>query len=342
MKNQLVFMFLINIFTLIKSYNFYSNSFFTNSNKINSNYFGSNNLFYNSNLNYNSYSLPTTSTNKNKYISYVISYNFQPSNNLFYSLSMPSLEPTLVPYITLAPSITPSLAPTLSPTFYPSLIIKETIKPTSITVPIISFDTKLSFANYDTTDLDEKSQNAIIIATANSMNLSISFITYKGCEIQTRRSLNSFLFFLQGYNIVVSLQTNIPLQGKFSSFINNPNTLYSSITTNLINSVNSGVFTSYLQTASLNLNITSFANSTISSVESDEYTILIPKNDKGSNTHKLDINSIIYVILFSGGIIVLLLISYHFKGKEYYFSCIRTHINLTDINLTDINLTENV
>jgi small nuclear ribonucleoprotein (snRNP)-like protein len=244
----------------------------------------------------------------------------------------PTLSPTLVPYITL----TPSLAPTLVPSFYPSLIIKETIKPTSITVPIISFDTKLSFANYDTTDLDEKSQTAIITATANSMNLSISFITYKGCEIQTRRRLNSFLFSLQGYNIVVSLQTNIPLQGKFSSFSNNPNTLYSLITTNLINSVNSGVFTSYLQAASLNLNITSFANSTISSVKSDEYTILIPKNDKGS-THKLDINSIIYVILFSGGIIILLLISYHCKSKDYKFSCVRN-----DVNLININLTENV
>ena len=147
------------------------------------------------------------------------------------------------------------------------------------------------------------------------------------------------MFSLQGYNIVVSLQTNIPLQGKFSSFSNNPNTLYSLITTNLINSVNSGVFTSYLQAASLNLNITSFANSTISSVKSDEYTILIPKNDKGSNnnTSKLDINSIIYVILFSGGIIILLLISYHCKGKEYYFSCVRN-----DVNLININLTENV
>jgi hypothetical protein len=205
----------------------------------------------------------------------------------------------------------------------PSLNKKETPNPTTINVPVISFNTQLSFNNYDTVELDDKSKKVIIIATANSMNISSSFIKYIGSKIQSRRRLIHYIFKLHGFNIEVSLQTNLPLQGKYSSFVTNPTALYSQITINLVNSVNSGLFTSYLQRESLNLNISSFANSTILSVKSDNYVIQkpIPKGKIRTYNPDTDYKSIIYVILFSIGILILVKISYEYQTNKKPFDC---------------------
>jgi hypothetical protein len=164
------------------------------------------------------------------------------------------------------------------------------------------------------------------------MNLSSTFVKYLGTQIQTRRRLIQIIFKIQGFNIAVSLQTNIPLQGKYSSFANNPNALYSQITTNLVNSVNSGLFTSYLQAASFNLNITTFSNSTLLSVKSDDYIIEkpTPKGENRTSNPDTDFKSIIYVILFTTGIAILLKISYNTQTKKEPFDCVK----LTSFNLT--------
>jgi hypothetical protein len=231
----------------------------------------------------------------------------------------------------------------VKPTLSPTINKKKTFKPTTINVPIISFDTQLSFNNYDSVELDKKSQTAIIISTSNSMNISSSFVKYIGSKIKIRRKLIETIFKLQGFNIEISLQTNIPLQGKYSSFVTNPTALYSEITTNLVNSVNSGLFTSYLQEASLNLNIVSFENSTVLSVKSDNYVIEKPNTEIRSfnpdKDMKKDINSIIYVILFTIIILTLVKISYEHQTKKKPFTCVK----LTSLNLTtsDIVITVN-
>jgi hypothetical protein len=240
----------------------------------------------------------------------------------------------------------PTIMPTIMPTKV-NTVSPPTLNPTKVntktSTPIISFDTKLSFNNYNTIKLDEKSQNVIIIATASSMNISSSFIKYLGSDIQTRRRLFRYIFELQGFNIQISLQTNIPLQGKFASFINNPSALYSTITTNLVNSVNSGLFQNYLQTASNSLNITNFSNSTILSVETDKYVVIkIPDNNKtykNNNNNNTDFKSIIYVILFTLGISILLKISYDFQTKKKPCECVKfTSFNLTlDVNEINVN-----
>lgn len=316
MKN-IIILFLFNIFTLIKSYsldsnNFYSKKILSTSNNFNSNYF-------NSHL-YNSVSLK--SKNYNSYLSFVTSNDYQLSKSIHYSfLLLSTKKPTLSPT-----TVKPSLSPTINN--------KKTFKPTTINVPIISFDTQLLFNNYDAVELDKKSQSAIIISTANSMNLSSSFIKYLGTKIQITRKLFQIIFKLQGFNIAVSLQTNIPLQGKYSSFVTNPTALYSQITTNLVNSVNSGLFISYLQAASLNLNITSFENSTVLSVKSDNFVIQKPNTEiRTYNSDKdieKDINSIIYVIIFTIIILTLVKISYEHQTKKKPFTCVK----LTSLNLT--------
>jgi hypothetical protein len=250
-----------------------------------------------------------------------------------------TLMPTTLNPTTLMPT---TLMPT---TLMPTLNNKNTLNPTTINVPIISFNTQVSFNNYDTIELDEKSQRAIIIATANSMNLNSSFVKYLGSQIQSRRKLFKTIFNLQGFNIAASLQTDIPLQGKYSSFVNNPSALYSEITTNLVNSVNSGLFTSYLQEASLNLNITSFENSNILSVKSDDYVIQNPnpKDEIRTSNPETDttINSIIYIVLFTTGILILVKISYEFQTKKKPFGCVKlTSLNLTTSDIV-ININEN-
>jgi hypothetical protein len=340
MKNIMI-LFLFNLFTLIKSYSLYSTNCLSNSNYFLSNYFNSNsNNFVSNYFNSKSYnSVALKSSYFNPYLSFVRSNDNQISQSRIYSVS--SLSSKIV---TLNPSIRPSLNPSISPTLMPTLNKKKTLNPTPINVPVISFNTQLSFNNYDTVELDEKSQQVIIIATANSMNLNSSFVKYLGTQIQTRRRLIQIIFKIQGFNIAVSLQTNIPLQGKYSSFANNPNALYSQITTNLVNSVNSGLFTFYLQAESLNLNITTFSNSTLLSVKSDDYVIQqpTPKGEIRTSNPDTDFKSIIYVILFTIGIAILLKISYNTQTKKESFSCVKiTSFNLTTTTTSDIVITIN-
>jgi len=312
---KLQFIFLFNYFVFINCLSY------SNSNNFLSNYFNSNK--------FNSYSNNFLSnSNKNTYLSYVVSHSFQSSNQLIYSFSSSYKQNNI-----WVPTIMPTKVNTIMPTKVN----------TKISAPIISFDTKISFNNYNTIKLDEKSQTVIILATASSMNISSSFIKYIGSDIQSRRKLFRYIFELQGFNIQVYLQTNIPLEDKFASFINNPRALYSTITTNLVNSVSSGLFQNYLQAASNALKITNFANSTILSVQTDNYIIKAPNSNKTyKNNNNTDFKSIIYVVLFTIIILTLVKISYDFQTKKKPCECVKfTSLNLTlDVNEINININE--
>jgi hypothetical protein len=221
-----------------------------------------------------------------------------------------TLAPT--PIATLAPTPIATLAPTPIATLVPTLIPtkKQTEMPTIQEVSIMSFDTKLTFDNYDSEELDIKSQQAIIIATANSMNISDSYVEYIGSTLKTRRLS---IFRILGYNIIVTLKTTIPLQSQ-----RDPSSLYETLTTNLINSVNSGLFTTYLITASNTLGITSFANSSITSVQNDDYVIKEPdkpyiKENENETSYNYNIIYIIFGVLLS----VYLLLYFVWLRKKY-------------------------
>jgi hypothetical protein len=136
------------------------------------------------------------------------------------------------------------------------------------------------------------------------MNISSSFVKYIGTIIQTRRRLIN-----QVFNIVVSLQTSIPLQGKFASFQSNPSALYLTLTTNLEYSVESGAFLQALPP--------SFENSTVLSVENGKYVVIEPPSDK-SPIKKTDDLSILYVVLFLLGILVFVKIGYDVQTKKQW------------------------
>ena len=353
MKNILILILVSNLLSPVKSFSidyrysnnqFYSN-YFGNSrfDSYYSNYFNSNQLSYNLNSNYfNSNTLQSMSSYKydsfNNYLSIIKSLpsqsiaNYQysksydsfnnylsiikslPSQSIanYYSISAPTLTPTLTP--TLSPTLSPTLTPTIIPTSIPTLIPTktQTEMPTIKEVSTMSFDTKLTFDNYDSEELDIKSQQAIIIATANSMNISDTYVEYIGSTLKTRRLS---IFRILGYNIIVTLKTTIPLQSQ-----RDPSSLYATLTTNLINSVNSGLFTTYLITASNTLGITSFANSSITSVQNDDYVIKQPdkprikekeKENKTSNNY-----NIIYII-FGVLLSVYLLLYFVWLRKKY-------------------------
>ena len=341
MKNILYLILLSNLLSPVKSFSIdyrYTNSYNTN-NQINSYYFNSNQLSYNHYSNYfnskyfNSNALQSISSYKynsfNNYLSIIksipsqcianyysksyISFNNYlsiiksiPSQSIanYYSISAPTFIATLVPtpITTLAPTPIATLAPTLIPTK------KQTEMPTIQEVSTMSFDTKLTFDNYDSEELDIKSQEAIIIATANSMNISDRYVEYIGSTIKTRRLS---IFKILGFNIIVTLKTTIPLQSQ-----RDPSSLYKILTTNLINSVNSGLFTSYLITASNTLGITSFSNSSISSVQNDDYVIKEPYKPRIKENETSYNYNIIYII-FSVLLSVYLLLYFVWLRKKY-------------------------
>jgi hypothetical protein len=246
---------------------------------------------------------------------------------------VPTFVPTSV--TTLVPTFVPTSVTTLVPTFVPTPIAtriptkKQTEIPTIQKVPIMSFDTKLTFDNYDSLELDIKSQQAIIIATANSMNISDTYVEYIGSTIKTRRLS---IFKILGFNIIVTLKTTIPLQSQ-----RDPSSLYVTLTTNLINSVNSGLFTTYLITASNTLGITSFANVSILSVQNDDYIIKEPsKPPHIKETPK--VYTTIYIIF--GVLLSFYLIMYFVWLRKKYLNNIRRLRNLFDgmINADDISI----
>jgi len=202
--------------------------------------------------------------------------------------------------------------------------------PTIQEVPTMSFDTKLTFDNYDSLELDIKSQQAIIIATANSMNISDTYVEYIGSSLKTRRLS---IFRILGYNIIVTLKTTIPLQSQ-----RDPSSLYEILTKNLINSVNSGLFTTYLITASNTLGINTFANVSILSVENDDYVIKEPYKLDIKEKETPKIYTTIYIIF--GVLLSVYLLMYFVWLRKKYLNNIRRLRNLFEgmINTDDISI----
>ena len=226
-------------------------------------------------------------------------------NSLYLISSLPlSTKPSL-PLIP-SPSTKPSIKPSISPSIKPSLplIPRPSPKPSPSPSPIpsISFDTKIAFSNFNSVDLDIDSQTAIIVATADAMDISASFIKYIGTIVQSRRRLIN-----QVFNVIVSLQTTIPLQGQYASFQSNPSALYLSLTTSLENSVDSGAFVKALPP--------SFANSTVLSVENGKYVVIEPAT---AIKKPVDL-SILYVVLCLLGILVLVKIGYDVQTKKQWY-----------------------
>jgi HKD family nuclease len=113
--------------------------------------------------------------------------------------------------------------------------------------------------------LDDLAQQSVVIATANSMNISVDFVTFVSSSVSTDQILNknNMKIKLSSYNLIVTTKTNIILQGKYSVFLSNPQLLFTTLSTSM---TNLGIFTHNLVTISLQLNSTATASAIISSV----------------------------------------------------------------------------
>jgi hypothetical protein len=216
----------------------------------------------------------------------------------------PSMEPTIKP--TIKPTINPTINPTIKPTIKPS--IKPTIQPplpqptitnecqVLIPPPVFVFDTKIAFSSINSTEIDNDSQKAVVLATANAMLISTIFVKYIETAVETRRRLFAIM--------TISLQTSIPLQGYYQSYQVNPGQLYETLTTNLANSVNTGAFKNALPPI--------FANSTLTSIENSNYIIIHPPTETQVETkEKIDL-SIIYIVIFLLGLLIMVKLAYDF------------------------------
>ena len=187
-------------------------------------------------------------------------------------------SPTLAPYITLIPSqlqlFAPTSLPTLNfktalptsfaPTFMPTFV--STFAPTLVDTftPIMSFTTDLTLSNVQTNFLDLEAQQSVIIATANSMNISIDFVTFVSSSIFKDQILNQFK--LLSFNLIATTKTSIPLKGKYSTFASDPTSLFTSLSTTMNEAVINGEFTNYLVRASIQLNSTATSAASVSSI----------------------------------------------------------------------------
>ena len=100
------------------------------------------------------------------------------------------------------------------------------------------------------------------------MNISSDLVTFVSSSVFKTQILVKYNIYLKSssYNLIVTTKTNIILQGKYSVFLNNPQSLFTTLSTSLTTGVTSGLFTHNLLTISLQMNSTDTAFATLSAV----------------------------------------------------------------------------
>lgn len=228
------------------SYQFYSSNFVS--------YYS-----FNSHSSHSSYS----NSDNNAYSSFS---QWNPMYSKFGSSLAPTNYPAIVPTLapTQKPTLKPTLPPSMQPTSYPAIVptLVPTLKPTqnptltpstlptnypAITPTALEYTTTFAFNDYPTPTLSLADENALIMATALSMNISVNYISVWAPN--NRR--------LIGYNIQTILNIIIPLINQYANI--NPTLLYTSLVNELTTAVSTGNFNMYLKAAAIAYNSTSMA-----------------------------------------------------------------------------------
>jgi hypothetical protein len=274
-------------------------------------------------------------------------------NSMSFFQYQPTQMPTLLPLDTYSPTQIPTtnkptLSPTLSPTQIPTtnkptlsstLLPSNTLKPistrmptkynaptympTQIILPLLTFETVGRLTGLTSPILLNSDKEAIIIATAASMNINYSFVSLTNYSVVSRRRL---FVLLSSYNIQYTTSINYPLTNNNVSLIQNT---YNSFINLLVASVANGVFNNYLQLAAIALNATAVSSSTITNISVTSYSVitltnsptLSPTTSKKDNyIQEFNINKdlfdfILLLMLFGLPICIYLLIPFF---KKYY------------------------
>jgi hypothetical protein len=234
---------------------------------------------------------------------------------------LPSLSPTLSP--TVLPSTSPSFIPTVIPTQKPSpkptpsLLAVPTFVPTMVENPVIlKFSANFSMSGLDVKLIADKTKEAIVLATAISMNLSVSEVTYVNAFQLPASSVNSFRFMLPSSAITLQAVVITRIVHEVKHRVSSPTTaadVYHALITKLQVFVSQGNFTKTLQSVSRQLGDNNLQQVTTNSVVAQvplietqapvsAPTLTPPNND--SNAGLAD--SVIHGILF--GVIAFLVV----------------------------------
>ena len=230
------------------SYNSNSNNYLTVIQSIPSLYISKHSYNYNSN-NYLTViqSIPSLYISKHSYNSNC--------NLILYPTIYPTLQPTMNPtiYPTFKPTtFNPTLQPTKDskkiPTLQPTLELtlqpskEPTLEPTKQETVVLSFSINLELLNMSSINLDDSVKNSILLANANSMNISILYQRWKNVSILHNLNRRRLL-----YNLYVETETILPLDGKYKNI--DPLILYNKLITDFSNNINSGNYITLLYNA---------------------------------------------------------------------------------------------
>ena len=125
--------------------------------------------------------------------------------------------------------------------------------------------------------MDSFAQQSVIIAQALTMNISSEFITFVSSSLSNDVKYKKIR--LLSYNLLVTTKTIIILQGKYSEFVNNPEILFTTLSTTMTNAVTSGAFTNNLVAVSVQLNSSSTTSASVASI-----SISLPIIQTNNNT----------------------------------------------------------
>jgi hypothetical protein len=130
---------------------------------------------------------------------------------------------------------------------------------------VIAFTTDISLSNVQTNYLDGLAQQSVVIATANSMNISVDFVSFVSSSVSKDVKIGGIQ--LLSFNLIATTKTSIPLVGKYSIFTSDPSSLFTSLSNTMTAAVANGAFTNYLVAASLQLNSSATASASVSSIK---------------------------------------------------------------------------
>ena len=255
-----------NYFTY-SNYFLYSNAFKYSSNFLYSNAFNSNSYINSINKISNFYITQIGSLSQTYSITSYTYYSSIKGSNLYItqigSLSLTYIKSSHVYSVSFNPTVSLTLIPILMPTLMPTQSL--TLMPTIYTNSYLNFETSMTLSGFTQPILDDNSLLAIVLSIAHSANISSNYVSIKEYSfVNSRRRLTFTLKNL--YNLLLVSQIIIPLTN--NNIIST--SLYTSLTTNIQNSISSGSFITYLlsQSALLNASISniniSVSNYTIS------------------------------------------------------------------------------
>ena len=205
-------------------------------------------------------------------------YSNIPQSYIYNSRIMNSKSPSQRPSLTFSkkPSKQPSIQPSNQPSIHPSLNL----------VPIMYFESGITFTGLYSDVFNDESKEAIIKSYSHSLNISENYVYWKDSYVVIPNLKKR----IQNYEVKVVLNVNISLTGLFNKFTNNPYILYSILTSNLLTSINTNVLINYLKVLLNGLNLDLLKNIAVVKVENSPMLVVnINNNNDVSLTPSLNI-----------------------------------------------------